>query len=345
MDKKDRKMSIATLIKESEDRTVKHMSNKSNNQGRAYEFACLTSLRTAISKNRVAEIVRNSSYIAAESAWNKLSKEEQNLYILSAKSTIKTIFAMEPNIEEEAKDMLQLYIQSDEHGREGDVRDIIIQRNAITWEIGLSIKHNHEAVKHSRLSERRDFGEVWYERSCSAEYWEEVKPIFELLRKEQEKGRYFREIDSKEESIYIPLLTAFMEEIKRAVNSDPSVPSKLVAYLLSKYDFYKIISVDQRRLTVIQSFNMYGSLNRASRNKKPDIYIPIISLPTELIHMGFKKNSKTTILLCFDNGWQFSFRIHNAKDKVEPSLKFDIQIIGMPANINIKYNCPWDELS
>lgn len=34
-----------------------------------------------------------------------------------------------------------------------------------------------------------------------------------------------------------------------------------------------------------------------------------------------------------DNGWQFSFRIHNASTKVETSLKFDIQIIGMPASI------------
>lgn len=32
---------------------------------------------------------------------------------------------------------------------------------------------------------------------------------------------------------------------------------------------------------------------------------------------------------------------HNAKDTIEPSLKFDIQIVGMPADVNIKYNCKW----
>ena len=34
--------------------------------------------------------------------------------------------------------------------------------------------------------------------------------------------------------------------------------------------------------------------------------------------------------MCFDNGWQFSFRVHNAEKHVTPSLKFDIQIEGMP---------------
>lgn len=34
----------------------------------------------------------------------------------------------------------------------GDVRDIVIKRKDIEWEVGLSIKHNHDAVKHSRLA-------------------------------------------------------------------------------------------------------------------------------------------------------------------------------------------------
>lgn len=34
-----------------------------------------------------------------------------------------------------------------------------------------------------------------------------------------------------------------------------------------------------------------------------------------------------------NNGWQFSFRIHNTEHAVKPSLKFDVQIEGMPATI------------
>lgn len=82
------------------------MTNVSNNQGRAYEFACLNSLYIAISKIRPAKIIKNSSYQAAENAWNTLTIEGQSLYVLSAKSTVETIFALEPNIVEQSSDIL-----------------------------------------------------------------------------------------------------------------------------------------------------------------------------------------------------------------------------------------------
>jgi hypothetical protein len=107
------------------------MTSKSNNNGRAYEFICLQSLQEAINAIRPAQIVSNSSYKAALRAWETLSCDEKNLYTLSAKSTIDTIFALEPNIVEQTDDVLLLYIQIDEKGTEADVRDIIIERKDI----------------------------------------------------------------------------------------------------------------------------------------------------------------------------------------------------------------------
>ena len=52
--------------------------------------------------------------------------------------------------------------EKDGQGVKGDVRDIVIKRKNIEWEIGLSIKHNHDAVKHSRLSHKLDFGNEWF---------------------------------------------------------------------------------------------------------------------------------------------------------------------------------------
>lgn len=317
------------------------MSKASNNQGRAYEYICLLSLHEAIKEIRPAQIIQNSSFDAAKSAWDTLSNNEHVLYTLSAKSTIDTIFALEPNIVETGDDVLNLFIQTDQHGEEADVRDIIIERKDIVWEIGLSIKHNHMAVKHSRIAKNLDFGYKWYGVNCSPIYWSEVKPIFDYLEDEKRKGTFFRELTSKEDQIYIPLLTAFINEVQTQVSKNSSIPRKMVEYLLSKYDFYKVISIDSKRITTIQSFNMFGTLNQASKEKSPDIKVPVISLPTTLLHIGFKPKSKTTVIMCFDNGWQFSFRIHNAKDVIETSLKFDIQIVGMPADVNIKYNCKW----
>lgn len=164
------------------------MSKVSNNQGRAYEFICLISLNEAINKIRFAQIIFNSSYEAAKSAWESLNENTRQIYELSAKSTIGTIFALEPNIIEQTKDVLNLYIQNDHHGEEADVRDIIIERKDIRWEIGLSIKHNHEAVKHSRLAKGLDFGLKWYKIPCSPTYWNDVKPIFDFLETEKHKG-------------------------------------------------------------------------------------------------------------------------------------------------------------
>lgn len=317
------------------------MTQKSNDHGRAYEYICLHSLQHEIANIRPAEIIKNSSYDAAEKAWLTLSLAEQSLYALSAKSTISTIFALEPNIVEPCEDMLKLYIQTDKHGEVADVRDIIIERKNILWEIGLSIKHNHMAVKHSRLSKDIDFGEKWYDKRCSQEYWDTVNPIFEFLAKEKAEGKLFKDLSSKEDQVYVPILNAFMEELKKSIYDDPTVPQKLVEYLLSKFDFYKVISVDAKRITTIQSFNMYGTLNLPSKVAKPNIIVPTIKLPTELLYIGMKKDSKTTALLCFDNGWQFSFRIHNAEKRVNTSLKFDIQLVGMPAEVNNKLNCNW----
>lgn len=317
------------------------MTSKSNNNGRAYEFICLQSLQEAINAIRPAQIVFNSSYKAALRAWETLSCDEKNLYTLSAKSTIDTIFALEPNIVEQTDDVLLLYIQIDEKGTESDVRDIIIERKDIVWEIGLSIKHNHADAKHCRVSYTHRWSKNWFGEESSQEYKQEVEAVFDNLKKAQKQRILFEDFPQKEDVIYAPLLRAIAAEIQRQVKKDASIARKMVEYFLSKYDFYKVISIDQKRITTIQSFNMYGTLNQASRVKQPDIVVPKIELPTELLYIGFKSDCKTTIYLCFDNGWQFSLRIHNAEKIVCPTLKFAVAVIGMPTNVNIRYNCKW----
>ena len=58
-----------------------------------------------------------------------------------------------------------------------------------------------------------------------------------------------------------------------------------------------------------------------------------ICLPTEIIKTSITRG--TTLCMILDNGWELSFRIHSAKSRMEPSLKFDIQLIGIP---NTMYN-------
>ena len=228
------------------------MSSKSNDQGRAYEFVCLLTLEEKIKKLRPVNIIKNSSYSAAERAWCTLSNEMQETYKASSYVAVDKIFELEPRIVENNNDILELLIQTDAKGKKGDVRDILIIRHNIQWEIGLSLKHNHFAVKHSRLSRRLDFGKEWYGIPCSQDYWNGVKPIFDYLIAEKNKHTKFNELTDKENDVYIPLLTAFINEINRQYQVHKDIPGKLVEYLLGKHDFYKIISIDKEQTTRIQ---------------------------------------------------------------------------------------------
>lgn len=318
------------------------MSSQSNDQGRAYEYICLLTLETEIRKFRPATIDKNSSFYAAQRAWDSVSTQLQDNLTMGAEAAVQTIFDLEPLIVEDGDDELELFIQPDTKGEEGDVRDILIVRRGIRWEVGLSMKHNHFAVKHSRLSKALDFGKHWYGVSCSSQYWDDVKPIFLYLNEETRNNTKWRDLPDKENDVYIPLLTAFVNEVKRTNAMNRDIPRKMVEYLLGEYDFYKVISIDNKRMTQILSFNLRGTLNQASRSEKPKIDVPIANLPTRIVSLDFKPDSSNTVELYMDGGWQFSFRIHNAATLVEPSLKFDIQIIGMPATI-ISIDCTWSK--
>lgn len=318
------------------------MSNQSNVFGRAYEYICIETLNREINKFRKSVIEKNSTYETAKECWNIIDEETKIIFENSALSATYSIFDLEPMITEKGMDYLVLKMQKDQEGEVGDVRDIIIIRNAERWEIGLSIKHNHFAVKHSRLGPKLDFGERWYGIKCSDSYWNEIKPIFEYINTKREQELKWSELEDKENDVYVPLLKAFMSEIKRKYKNHPELPKKLVEYLLGEFDFYKVISIDNKKVTQIQSYNLRGTLNQASQKSKPKIVIPIAKLPTRIVNIDFKPQSNNTIELYLDEGWQFSFRIHNASTYVENSLKFDIQIVGMPASI-ISIDCKWNE--
>lgn len=317
------------------------MSNQSNVFGRAYEYICIETLNTEINKHRKSIIEDSSTYEIAKECWNIIDKEAKETFNQSALTAVYSIFDLEPMITEKDNDCLILKMQKDQEGEIGDVRDIIIIRNAEKWEIGLSIKHNHFAVKHSRLGPRLDFGERWYGIKCSDNYWNDIAPIFEFINSKKEQGLKWSDLEDKDIAVYVPLLNAFMNEIKRNADKHSDLPKKLVEYLLGEFDFYKVISIDNKKITQIQTYNLRGTLNKPSKKETPKTIIPIAKLPTRIVNIDFKPESKNTIELYMNEGWQFSFRIHNASTYVENSLKFDIQIVGMPASI-ISIDCKWN---
>ena len=114
----------------------------------------MQTLYKAIAEVRKTRIVENSSLVANEKAWSLMDEDMQEIFMTSAGAAIDMVLELEPRMAEVDSDELTLEFQKDDQGVKGDVRDIVIKRKNIEWEIGLSIKHNHDAVKHSRLSHK-----------------------------------------------------------------------------------------------------------------------------------------------------------------------------------------------
>lgn len=306
------------------------MSNKSDANGRANEYAYFEVFANEIRRFRPVSIIKNKQFEVIKKSWDSATNEAKNNYINAAEAAFRVIADYEPLICEKSDVPVILRSQTDKKGEEGDVRDIVISIENISWEIGISAKHNHFAVKHSRLSDKLDFSKKWFGYECTQEYKDEIHPIFERLKNLQRKGAKWSEVEDKEETIYYPIINAFIKEVKRQYEMHgKEVPSRLMEYLFAMYDFYKSIGIDKERMTRVLVFNFKGTLGKNSKK----LILQNLLMPSRIIFLDFIPGKKNTAEMCLDNGWQFTFRIHNASSKVEPSLKFDIQNPGIPSTI------------
>lgn len=319
------------------------MSSLSNDQGRGYEYAWMLILQTVFEDNGIsAKVLENSSLIANLEAFNRMSLNMRTLCLDSANSIVRDLIRMEPHLSAGKDSEVILEFQKDERGAMGDVRDIVIKKPQYGWEIGVSIKHNNDSAKHSRLSPHIDFGKEWLGTPCSAEYKNTTEKIFSKLDDLKRKGCKWSEIPDKPHDVYAPILKAFITEFQRIYMENPEVVSRnLVHYIVGTKDYYKIISLDDKRCTLLEAFNTQGNLGACVDGTCAPVFIPRTPLPSVLEFFGFKPKSYNTLLMRFDKGWELSFRIHNASRTVEPSLKFDIRLIKKPDAI-LEIERKWD---
>ena len=316
--------------------------------GKAFEYACVISLYDDLSQKQGVSIEESPQLTSAKNDYLSIENETKEALLKAANAAIRVIKRLEPQLwSPNGNEPLFLSIQPDSAGIKGDVRDVLCIRNQNGWEIGLSCKHNHHAVKHSRLSATIDFGKEWLNVPCSDEYFSNVVPLFEELKeyrnssKANGKPMLWEEVGDKAERYYIPILQAFMNELKRIDSeSNENIPETLIRYLLGRYDFYKVITNDKNRTTRVEAINLSGTLNLNSGNDKSITKVPILRMPSKFYHIDFKNGSKNTIEVVCDEGWQISMRIHSASSKVEPSLKFDVQLISFPSSVYTQTE-PW----
>lgn len=315
--------------------------------GKAFEYAILSEFKEKLNKVTNVKVIKNDAYAVAKNCFNEFQHQEKGRYLLTASFAVNFLMDIEPRLANDIdeNDVLQLEILTDYQGQLGDVRDILAIRVVQKWEIGVSAKNNHRAVKHPRLSSDIDFGEKWLGQRCSDTYFLEVNPIFnklKIIQQESNRTEKWSSLSDKNLTVYVPILDAFKKELYQLYLSNPNkIASGLIEYLVGNKDFYKVIKGDHA--VEIQAYNLYGTLNIPFQDIQPKFKTPKVTIPSEIIDISYKNNSPTTLLVTFNNNWVLSFRIHNASSRIEPSLKFDINLINAPHSLFInKLSVPQD---
>ncbi len=305
--------------------------------GKAFEFALLQAFYERLSPLTKVDIIDSPPYRTAWKCFELFGATEQGSYRLTSSAAVNFLIDVEPRLSQaiSEKDVLQLEIVSDAKGQGGDVRDVLAIRRVQHWEIGVSAKNNHRAVKHQRLSNRINFGKKWMDIPCSGQYFDEIRPVFDelaKLRRESFQTKTWASLGDYHPTVYVPILTAFKKELLRMQKEHGNlVAERLVQYLIANKDFYKVIK--GHNSVEIQAFNINGTLNQAAGNIRPKANLNRLRLPNRLIEVVFADDSSTTLLVSLNEGWQISFRIHNASSRIEASLKFDVNLVSSPQTL------------
>lgn len=315
------------------------MAKKANQTitGKAFEYALLNGFLVRLQTITTVTVIENAPYKTALSCYKSFTEKEQDYYSLVASFAVNFLLEIEPRLSHgiSNKDILQLEIVADKKGQTGDVRDVLAIRSLQNWEIGVSAKNNHRAVKHSRLSNNIDFGDKWLGVPCSVQYFKEIKPVFDnlaSLRTSSNAKQKWDTLGDYHTSVYVPILNAFRKELLRLDAENPGViAERLVEYLIGNEDFYKVIKGNNK--VEIQAYNLHGTLNLPFENIKPKAKVSKLKLPNRLIEIIYQDKSKTTLLVTLNEGWQISFRIHNASSRIESSLKFDVNLVSAPHSL------------
>lgn len=308
--------------------------------GKAFEYACLVAFEERLKSSGMKEVIIEPSkqLNTAKIAYYGLDFKAKEKYDLAAKTAVKLIFPLEPNLENCTGEIV-LALSSDAKGKTGDVRDLVCIRSAENWEIGISCKHNHEALKHPRITQSCDFGTDWVGYKCSRDFLGEMKTILKPL----DGTKKWKDIEDKINQFYVPILRNYVKEIISLCREHSDTPQKMLEYFFGTNDFYKVISQEKNRQTKVMGFNMHGTMNKTSGKVKPIYSVRKLHMPTRLIEARLKESNKTSIILTFDGGWEITMRLHN-KDKVATitSLAWDVKLTGMPPDI-YQQQRSWDE--
>lgn len=285
--------------------------------GKAFEWA----VASAASRLTGAPITAGAAASTAEHSFDSLRPADQEDMTLAAGKGVDHLLRVEAR-KKGLPTFTSIELAVDAAGKEGDVRDVLLMSGTRT--VGISCKNNHADFKHQRLSGKLDFIQKWGidPTGCRPEYWEVAVPLFDelaLIRDKSQKTARWEDLDDKADRFYWPLLDAWEREIRHfCMTPDSDAAEALFRYIVGNEDFYKVVRMKEG--VYVQAFNFDGTLQA-----------PVSGIPRRVVGVDRANGNAYSKTVRFEKGYVFNFRIHNASSRVEPSLKFAVSAIGLPA--------------
>lgn len=153
--------------------------------GKGFEYACLITYYNKLKSLGTNVFINNNTTVkTVEYFFSQLDDDSQKRLLIAADVSVKTLINAEPNLSH-GDENIELTILKDKSGADGDVRDIIFLKNQTGWEIDISCKHNHHALKHSRLSKTIDFGQKWFGIPVSQTYYDNISGRFLRIKRKK----------------------------------------------------------------------------------------------------------------------------------------------------------------
>lgn len=277
------------------------MSNKSNQHGRALEFAIVQEICARLLQKVVLTQRANDSQARDGSHYALLSQRMQDDFLICSQ-TIYNWLEQEFTISQTNQINIDRF--PDLSGTQGNVSDIHIKLD-LAREINLSIKHRNIALKHQRpKTTPRHCG---YSRDSqeSRAFYTIYERIVAQFAQQTSGCTKFNELPENIKSgyLYQPICQLITEFINSYCQAQTNA-EHLFRFLTGTTDYYKI-HFDSNKKT----------LNIAEFANLP----PVISVLARTV--------RQYIYLDFSNGWYISMRLHNASSRItkNPSLKFDTQ--------------------
>lgn len=194
---------------------------------------------------------------------------------------------------------------SDHLSKQGDVTDI---RFAIgSLEINLSVKHNHEALKHQRPASTAQHCGYIKGSAEDIQFRRDYSDITRAFTTTVQGYTNFRDLNQGVvfTQLYSPICQLVTQFINTFCTSQSSA-SHLFTFLVGRKDFYKIIFYESQSLVLIKNFSKPPFVNSVTADSSNQNYVS----------------------LQFSNAWTISMRLHTASSRItiNPSLKFDTKL-------------------